>query len=166
LRAEPREGLSGYLQAFMLIGVAIGASTLLFGAALSYTASIGGPSVAVEDASIRQGAYVALEAVTVVNSGPTAPSSFTVSTSGVSPSSTYCYTLVNPGTRVQISTTCPGASTGAGAVTVPFALPSGASLTVVISLTGSAFSVGETCGITVTTSAGGQDSTGAQVAPA
>jgi len=166
LRHRRRIAASAYLEAFVLIGIAAGGCVAVLTDMLPYASVIQGPAVAVEDAAIRQGAYVALERLTVVNSGQTPVSSFTVSTSQASPSAVYCYALYDLATGMRVVCTCPGTASDPATVTIPYSLPSGGAVGVVITIMGAAFTIGVQCMLTVTTSTGAQQTVGVQVASA
>jgi hypothetical protein len=161
-----RAGASTYLEVFILIGIAVGGSAAVLGAVLPYASAVQGPGVTIEDVAIRQGTYLALERLTVVNSGQSPMPSFVISTSPASPSAPYCYTLYNPATGDQLGGTCPVMAMGPGSVPVTYSVPFGQALGIVITIMGAAFRVGSQYAVTVTTSAGAQQTVGLQVAPA
>ena len=158
-----RVAVSSYVETFVLIGVVVGGSGLVLAAAVAFTSSAQGPSISVGAASIRQGAYLAVERLAVYDTGRTPVSGFTVSTLGVSGSSLYCFTLtVPPGTAV-VATDCPPTNPGPGSVQISRTVPSGGALLVEITLAGQAFVEGSTAEIIVTTQDGAQISVGLQV---
>ncbi len=165
-RADQRAGVSGYLEVFLLIGVAVGGTGLVFGAVSTYSSQLQGPSVSVSGATARQGIYMALETLTVYNSGDVPFSSFTISTSGVSDSASYCYTLLNPTTRTVVYSSCAALLANPASVVVSSALQPGNGLLVEITVTGAAFAVGSGIAVTVTSSSGAQATVGVQVVPA
>jgi len=158
--------VSAYVEAFVLIGIAVGGSALVLGAALPYVSALRGPSVAVQGESIRQGAYLAIEKLTVMNLGQTPISSFAVSTSQVPSSASYCYVAYDPATGAQLTGTCPATATNPSAVPIGYEIGPGGAAGVVITIIGLAFEVGSTCTITVTTSSGAQQTVGVLVTPA
>ena len=166
LRPRGRPAVSAYLEAFVLIGIAAGGSAVALGAVLPYASAIQGTGVAVEDADIVQGSYLAIERLTVVDAGKAPLSSFTISTSPASPSAGYCYSLYNPATEGRVGGTCPETATNPGSLAIAYPLSSGGEVGVVITITGAAFTVGADCTLTVTTSAGAQQSVGLRVAAA
>jgi hypothetical protein len=166
LAADSLRGVSGYVEVFVLVGVAVAATALAFGAISPYASSLQGASVTLSDASIRQGAYAAFETLTVFNSGGPLDSSLTVTTTGVSGSATYCYTLVNPTSMATLFTNCPSATSNPATVAVAWPLPTGVGLIIEFTIGGGAFGIGSDCLVTVTTSAGGQATAGVQVVPA
>lgn len=161
-----REGVSAYISAFVLIGIAIGGSAVVFGAVSAYSSELNGPAVSIERAGVRQGSYFALETLIVFDSGETKMTSFTVSTNGVSAGAAYCYSLLNPTTGAQLFTTCPDMTTDPSVVTVSYVLSPGNAVLVEITLPGTAFSVGSRGALTVTTSGGAQQTVGILVEPA
>jgi len=158
--------VSAYVEAFVLIGIAAGGSALVLGAVLPLASSLGGPSVAVQDESIRQGAYLAIERLTVMNLGQTPISSFVVSTTQVPDTARYCYSVYDIATGAQSGGTCPETATDPGSVTIDYPVQPGGATDVAIMIIGSVFGIGSTCTITVTTSAGAQQAVGVLVAPA
>ncbi len=158
-----RAGVSAYIEAFVLIGVAVGGAGLVFGAASSYGSSIQGTSVSLGAVSVRQGSYAAVERVTVYDSGDSPISAFTLSNQGVSNTALYCYTLTLPPSVVAAATNCPPTNAGPSTVHIPFTVKPGQSLLVDVTFTGRAFAVGSTASITVTTSDGAQASVSALV---
>ena len=166
LRRSGRAAASAYLETFILIGIAAGGSTFVLVAVLPFASAIQGPAVAVEDARIRQGPYLALERLIVVNSGQAPISSFEVSTSQAPSSAAYCYSLYNPTKGVQLGDTCPGKTMDPGSIAIAYSIPPGGAVGIVITITGEAFTVGAQCTVTVTTSAGAQQGVGLQVASA
>ncbi len=166
MRAERRAGVSGYLEVFILIGLALGGSGIVLGAAVRYSSSLQGASVAVSDAGISQGVHFAFERLTVSNTGQTPITSLTVSTPMAPPSASYCYTLTDPSTLRASSTTCPRMATNPGTVAIPCVIPSGGALRVTLQIAGSVFAIGSSTQVIVVTSAGSSATAEAQVLPA
>jgi len=166
LSRRRRSGVSAYVEAFVLIGIAAGGSAVVLGAALPYASSVGGQSVAVQDASIHQGSYLAIERLTVVNLGQTPISSFVVSTSRVPDSASYCYAVYGPSIGAQPVGTCPAMATNPSSVTIGYPVQAGGATGVVITIFGTVFGIGSTCTITVTTASGTQQTVGVLVTPA
>jgi len=158
-----RAAVSTYVETFVLIGVAVGGAGLVFEAASALTSSAQGPSIVVEAASIRQGAYLAVERLVVYNTGNSAVTGFTVSNLGVSTSSLYCFTLTAPPGAAVDETDCPPTNPGPGIVQISRTVSSGSSLLVELTFTGQAFVRGTTADIIVTTSDGAQSSESLQV---
>lgn len=158
--------MSAYLEVFILIGVAAGGSAMVLGAVSAYASPLRGPAVAIEDPSIRQGAYAAVEKLTVFNAGSVDVETFTLTTSGVGSASGYCYTLFDPANSSLLSSTCPQGSADPSSVAIPHALRPGQGVGVEITIGGVAFSPGSGVVLTVVTSAGGAQTVGVQVAPA
>jgi hypothetical protein len=166
LSLRRRSGASTYIEVFVLIGIAAGGSAAVLSAVLPYSSALQGPSVNIEDTSLRQGAYIAIESLTVYNSGQTAMSSFVLSTSQAPVLAPYCYTTYNTATGAELTSTCPATAGNPGSVSVGYPVPPGGSVGVVVTIMGQAFTVGEGCAVTVTTSAGAQQTAEVQVAPA
>ena len=161
-----RRGVSTYLEVFLLVGVAIGGSAIVMGSVYRYLWPIGGPTVAVEGATIRQGTDAAVESMLVVNTGDSPISSFVVTTAQPPQGATFCYTLLDPASGSPLSTTCPSMQAGPGSLQVSDTLVPGAGVEVELVLVGGAFSVGSMQLLTVTAWTGTQDSVGAEVVPA
>ena len=158
--------MSGYLEAFLLIGIAVGGTGLVFGAVTAYSSQLQGPSVSINSAIIRQGSFMALETLSVFNSGEVPFSYFTVSTSGVSSTVLYCYTLLDPATKSVVYSSCPGLRADPMTIGIASPLQPGNALLVEIMLSGAVFVVGSGLTVTVTSSAGAQATLGVQVVPA
>lgn len=161
-----RSGVAGYLEVFILIGIAVFGSGIVFGAASAYTSALQGPSVLVPSATIRQGAYLAVESVTVFNSGQASVTSFTISTPQASSSSSYCYSVLNPSTMAVITSSCPTMTANPRAVTVTSPFAPASAVLVELTIVGQAFTLGSSVLVTVTTSAGAQQSLSLQAVPA
>lgn len=157
--------MAAYLEAFILVGVAIGGSALVFGSAMGLV-SQHGPGISVTDAAIRQGGQFALESLLVSDTGDTPLGSFVVSTGGVSAGASYCYTLYDPLTRSVVSSTCPVMAAGPGSVKVSAAVPPGRAVLLVMTLAGEAFQPGSVSRLTVTASGGAQQGLDVEVVPA
>jgi hypothetical protein len=151
---------------FVLIGIAAGGSAAVLGAVLPYASSLQGPSVSIEDASLRQGAYLAIERLTVFNSGQVAMSSFVISTSQAPASAPYCYATYNTATGAELLSTCPATAGNPGSVSIGYPVPPGGAVGVVVTVVGTPYIVGEGCAVTVTTSSGAQQTSEVQVGPA
>lgn len=149
----------------MLIGIAAGGSALVLEGALPFASSLRGPSVMVQDEGIRQGAYLAIEKLTVMNLGQAPIPSFVVSTSQVPTSASCCYTVYVLGNGSQPAGTCPAETTNPTHLTVAYPIRPGEAVGVVITIIGSVFEIGSTGTITVTTSNGAQQTVGVLVAP-
>jgi len=159
--------VSAYIEAFVLIGIAAGGSAVVLGAALPFASNpSGSSSVAVQNESIRQGTYLAIEMMTVMNLGQTSISSFVVSTSQAPNSAPYCYAVYDVATGEQSTGACPTKAANPSSVTIVSPVQPGGAEGVVITIVGSVFEIGSTCAITVTTSDGAQQSVGALVVPA
>ncbi|MDG7010990.1 MAG: hypothetical protein JRN57_02600 [Nitrososphaerota archaeon] len=159
-----KRGVSGYLEVFILIGVAVGGSGLVFGAAARYVGSGAGPSVSIVSATIRQGPYSAVESVTVSDTGTEPLGSLVITTSPAPPSAPYCYSVETPESGALISEAC--ISQGdPGSVLVLAGARSGGSVLLELVITGAAFAVGSDHQVSVTAAGGAQASTDVQVVP-
>lgn len=163
---RPRAAVAAYLEVFILIGVAIGGSGILFGAALGSVGPARGASVSVTGLTVRQGELYAFESLVIHNTGTVTFGWSKVSTAGVSSSATYCYTVYDPLELAIVASTCPTMSPGPGVVSITTQLAPGRALEVELTLSGAAFAMGSSCSVTVTTSAGAQQSLQAVVVPA
>ena len=161
-----RPGVSAYLETFILIGVALAGSGVVLAAGLRTLDSASGGSVSVSGGSIRQGEYFAVESLLVENTGSVPFGSFEVTTTGVSGSASYCYSIYDPAGGSPISGSCPRMGAGPAAVSVEATVPPGRGVLVEIRVAGPAFALGSVCTVTVTTSAGAQQSEGVEAVPA
>ena len=164
LGLEPRRGASVYVETFILIGIAVGGSAIVYSAMGGYASSAGGPSVAVSGALLRQGSSTATERLLVTNTGTTPFTSFTVVTARISSTPSYCITLQSSsgGSMGFASPPLPcgsGTTANPGSITLSPSntIPPGQSviLTLVI-YSSSEFSIGRGYTITVATSGGAQ----------
>lgn len=161
-----RRGVAGYLEVFILIGVVMGGAALVMGAALGYFASMGGPSVSIAGASIRQGAHSAVETLLVTDTSDVALGSFVVSTSGAPGSMSYCYSVYDQGDRTVVASACPAPGSDPGSVDVASALGPGSTVLVEVVISGDAFTVGSSHLVAVTSAAGAGGSVEVRVVPA
>ena len=144
-----RPAVSTYLQTFILVGVALAGSALVVRATSNYQATASGPSVLVQDLSIRQGARAGVVRFLVSNTGPVAVSSFTVLNPGVSALATYCYSAWSASTMVQLVSTCPTLSTNPGSFFVVAPIPPGGGVQVDILLPGTPYVLGRAYSVLV-----------------
>jgi hypothetical protein len=161
-----RAAVSTYLEVFILIGLAIGGSGIVFEAGLNDTASARGPAVSMSDATIRQGEHVSIESAAIYNTGGAPFSSFVMTTGGVSAAASYCYTLYDPQDGTTLLTTCPGLAADPASVEVVTDLSPGRGVVVELTITGAPFSLGAVTVVTITTSSGAQQSMDVEVLPA
>ena len=110
---ERRPGVSTYLETFILIAVAAGGAAAVFSAAGGYISSAGGASIAVSGLEVRQGPYLAVERVSLTNTGSLRVASFTVTT-GDSSAAQYCATLVDESSGSPVAFSAPPAACGSG----------------------------------------------------
>jgi hypothetical protein len=165
---EPRRrgGVSDYLATFILIGVAMAGSGIVYSATSAYSASARGPAVSLIDGGISQGSYSAVEKVGVFNPSTVDITSFILSTVGGPGTASYCYSLFDPENMTAVSSTCPAMVLGLGAVDVTYPLLPGEGVLVEIMVTGGSFTVGSSCTLTVTASSGAEQTLAVQVVPA
>jgi hypothetical protein len=151
---------------FILVGIAVGGSGVVFGAATALLGGAPGPSVSIVSASIRQGPYSAVESVTVADAGTAPLGPFVISTSQAPGAGVYCYSVEDPSSRALLSSTCPATSADPGEVAVPASVPAGGSLLVELVITGGSFALGSDHQVSVTTSSGAGAAADVQVDPA
>lgn len=172
MRHRAPRGVAAYIEAFTLIGIAVGGSAIVYSSMAGYAGSAGGASVGVSGVSLIQGPYFALEKLTIANTGSSAFGSFTVSTS-ISASPSYCVTLAEDTASVGFSS--PPAPCGSGttadpsSIPISLAAPLAPGCAVVVSAviySGREFAVGGQYVVTVTTSAGAGQMAPAVAAPA
>ncbi|MCL5672575.1 MAG: hypothetical protein JRN13_03115 [Nitrososphaerota archaeon] len=161
-----RRGVAGFLEVFILIAVAMGGAALVMEAALGYFAAMGGGSVSVAGASIRQGPYSAVETVLVTDTSGTALGSFVVSTSGAPSSAGYCYSVYDPSDQGLLASACPAAGSDPASVRVATPLGSGAAVLVEVVVSGDPFAIGSSHLVTVTAADGAQQAVEVEVVPA
>ncbi len=165
MRHSARTAVAGYIQVFVLIGVAIGGSALLLDATFAYSGSLPGGSIYMVYASLRQGGSAAVETVAVMNGGQAPVGSFIITTSQAPASAAFCSIIYSGSTQSVVSDSCPTLQSNPGSVRVTSTLNPGACLTVELVITGSAFSVGSTHMVTVSAPNGAQQSQQVQVVP-
>lgn len=158
--------MSGYLEVFILIGVALGGTGLVFGAATQLLGSASGSSVAIVSASIRQGAHSAVESIAVADTGTRPLGDLTITTSEAPAPSRYCFSAEDLARGVLLSSTCPAAAGDPGRVEVQADVGPGGSVLVELVITGGAFTLGSEHLIAVTASGGAQSGAYVQVVPA
>jgi hypothetical protein len=166
LRLRRRPGVSTYLETFLLVAVALGASSVAAGAALTYAAAGEGPSMTLAGASASQGPDAATEWVAVYNAGTVALGPLAVDTAGVSGSSQFCYTAFDAASLAVEASTCPSMAAGPSSVSVQVRVLPGRGVSIELVFSGQAFTVGEACEITVSAAQGTQQAAGAEVSAA
>ena len=169
---EPRErkAVSTFLELFILIGVVIVGTAIVFSAVTRYESASQGPSIAVSDASIRQGSNAAVEKMVIANTGTVSFSSFTVSTSlgsaGIA-SSQFYITLTNPATGASVTASPASGTTGDSSITETVTISPGQSVLASITIvSASEFTIGARYSILVSASAGTQQQVFAVAVPA
>ena len=163
---KARNGVAAYLEAFLLIGVAVGGSGLVLAAGAGLVRSGSGPALSLSGASVRLGRYFAIESVLVYNSGSVPADSFVVSTTGVSEGASYCYSVYDPLRHSAVASTCPTMTPGPSSVELAVGLAPGEGVLVVLTVAGSGWVPGSVARITVTMSSGAQGTIDAGVVPA
>jgi hypothetical protein len=121
LEPRTRRAVSTYIEVMVLMALVLGTSALVYVVATNISASeSGGASVSISLATIRQGADAAIEKVTVANTGTLTVTSFTMTTVGVTSSSSCYLSILNPAIGATTSGACsftgPVAS---GAISLP-----------------------------------------------
>lgn len=130
-----KRAIATYLQTFVLIAVALAGSLIAYRTVAAYAGTAGAPAVQVWDASIRQDFGVALERLTVSNSGQTTFSSFEVLNPGFASGLSYCYAVTSVSGAVVVQT-CPRMSLDPSAIRIASNLTSGNTVVVVLVLAG------------------------------
>ncbi len=160
-----RSAVSTYLEVFVLVGVASGASALVFSMVGKYGASSQGAAVMVTYVSIKQGLNEAVVKLVVENTGSVPFSSFTVSIQGI-PAAQFYVSLVNVGTGLTVSPS-PASGTSPASVTESVSVPPGQSLAVtIVIVSGTEFTAGSRYSLIVSTSAAAQQQVFAVAVPA
>jgi len=166
LAPSSRAAAATYLEVFLLIGLAIGGSGLVLGAMVNATASAQGPAISVTGATIRQGTFLAIESLTIYNTGSVPLQSFVLSTGGVPATASFCYTLFDPMAHSILSTTCPSMGTNPASVVLATTVSPGKGVLAELTVMGQQFSLGAISKVTVTSSGGAQQSLDVGVVPA
>ena len=161
-----RKGVAVYLEVFILVGVALLGSALVFAAVSKYASGEEGASVSVSDLTIRQGAGAAVERMVVSNTGTVPISKLEVDTSGIAAGSQFCYTVSYTGDMETVSSTCPELSPMPSPVSLSASLPPGQSVVAEFTIQGGAFATGTTSDVVVIAANGAQASLSALVVPA
>ncbi len=158
--APRRRAVSTYLETFLLVAVAAGGSAAVSSAMGSYVSSAGGAAFVLSGAVVRQGAYVAVERVSVANTGAVGLGSFTL-TSAIPSSPRYCATLADGSGGEAVGFSPPPPACGSGTAPDPAsvtikpsqAVPPGGSVVLsVVIYSADEFQVGAEYGIVVSSS--------------
>ena len=144
-----RQAIATYLQTFILIAVALGGSLLAYREVSAYANSAGGPAIQVWEASLRQGAGVAIERLIVSNSGNSEFPFVTVLNPDLAPGATYCYTVASV-SGTQEGGTCPSMDGNPTSVRVAASLMPGSSFVVAVFIEGSVLLQGGVYSVLVT----------------
>jgi len=108
-RKSRRRAVSTYLETFILIGVVIGGSALVYATTTKFSAPVqNSSSITLSDVSIRQGSGVALEKMVISNTGTIPFTSFTITNIGFSSLGPYGLVVTNTATGSAINTLTTG----------------------------------------------------------
>ncbi len=166
MEPRARAAVSTYLELFILIGVVVGGSVLVYATTTRYMPVAQGPGVTVSQASIRQGLNQAVERMIIANTGTVSFSSFTITTVGIVNAQFYV-TLVNVATSSSVTPSLASGTTGDNSITETVTISPGQStLATVTVVSASEFTVGARYSILVGASAGTQEQIFAVVVPA
>lgn len=166
MRAKETRGVAEYLAVFVLLGVVVGGSGLVYAAATRIAASSVSPNIDVLGGSMRAAGYFATETLTVYNRGASPVSSFSVATTEIPEGAEYCVSLVSPENMSALSTTCPTLSPDPSMVRVLRSIPPGGAVLVELFIRGASFAPGSWLSVTVVSSDGAEGTAGIQVVPA
>ncbi len=155
-----------FLEVFILIGVALLGSALVYAAVSKYASATEGAGVSVSDLTVSQGSGVAFERLVVSNTGTAPAPEMLVETSGLAQGVGLCYSVSTAGALELLASTCPSFAAMPATVTVPVPLSPGQSVVVEFTIEGEAFRVGSQCQVVVSTANGAQASLIAEVLPA
>ncbi len=161
-----RRGVSVYLEVFILVGVALLGSAMVFAAVSKYVPVTGGAAVSISDFAIRQGSGAALERMVISDVGTAQIPGLVVTTSGIGTGAAFCYSASNAATSVAIAATCPKTVAMPAAVSLGLTLLPGESVVLAFTVEGGAFVLGSTSDVVVTATNGAQAAASATVVPA
>jgi hypothetical protein len=153
---ERRRAVSTYLEVFILIGIVTAVSALVYSATTQYEPVSQGPSIAVSNASVRQGIDQALERMVISNTGTVSFSAFTISTVGTGggiPDAQFYVALTNIANSSSVPLSAASGTTGDSSITENATIAPGQSFLATITFVGaSEFAVGQPYGVTVSSS--------------
>jgi len=154
---ERRRAVSTYLEVFILIGIVTAVSALVYSATTQYEPVSQGPSIAVSDASVRQGIDQALERMVIANTGTVSFSAFTISTVGTGggiPDAQFYVALTNiANSSSMVPLSVASGTTGDSSITENATIAPGQSFLATITFVdASEFAVGQPYGVTVSSS--------------
>lgn len=124
-----------YLQTFVLIAVAIGGSSVAYRVVSAYAYSVGGPLITVLNGSLQQDSGVAVERLTVSDSGQTSFPYFLVLNPGLRDGGSFCYSVTSPAGSI-VTQTCPLMDSDPTSIMVNSSLTPGSTVVVAIVLKG------------------------------
>jgi hypothetical protein len=169
LELRKRKAVSTYLEVFILIGIVTAVTVLVFSAVTQYEPVSQGPSIAVSDASIRQGLDQAVESMVLANTGTVSFSSFTISTAGTTggiSDAQFYVTLTNVANGSSMAPSLASGATGDSSITENATVSPGQSVLATITIVNaSEFTIGESYGVIVSSS-GAQSSLQSVALPA
>jgi hypothetical protein len=153
LRHRAPRAFSSYLATFLLVGVAVGGSGVVYEASLGYA---GGQSAGIrlQGASIRQGAGAAVLTVEAFNLGQAPITWLVFGLVGVPSSASFCYSLSDTATRATLADNCPTFTVNPTTVTIPQTIAPGGGVLVELTILGSPFVVGNGYLVSLTASSG------------
>lgn len=155
MEPRARKAVSTFLQTFILVAVAVGASSMVYEAANNYASAAQGPSVAVSDVTIRQGSNVAVERMVIANTGTVAFSTFTILNVGIASGQFYII-LTNPATGAPV-TASPASGAAPSSITETATIPPGLSVLASVTIaSANEFALGARYSVVVSTSAAAQ----------
>lgn len=147
-----RTAVSTYVEVFILMAIVLGGSALVYAAAMGLAfSSQAGASVQITGAAIKQGEAVAVETVTIANTGTVSINSMTLDTAGAASSASFYLSLLSPSTASTISSGC-GAGTNPASVSMCFSLPAGQSVIATLTIEAQLFTVGARYTVSVSAS--------------
>lgn len=160
LLVRKRKAVSTYIEVFILIGIVVAGTAIVFSAVTKYEPVSQGASIGLSDASIRQGSNQAVERMVIANTGTVAFSSFTISTVGTAagiPNAQFYVTLTNVATSSSITPSPASGTTGDSSITESATISPGQSVLVAVTIVGaSEFTIGQSYSVTVSTSPAAQ----------
>lgn len=155
LQLRERRAVSTFLEVFILIGIVIAGTAIVFAAVTKYEPVSQGASVGVSDASIRQGSNQAVMRVVIANTGTVSFSSFTISTVGTSAgiaNAQFYVALINVATSSTVTPSPASGTTGDSAITETATISPGQSVLATITIVGgSEFTIGQSYSVTIST---------------
>ncbi|MGP8125827.1 MAG: hypothetical protein ACLQEQ_08215 [Nitrososphaerales archaeon] len=160
MQLRERRAVSTFIEVFILIGIVIAGTAIVFAAVTKYEPVSQGASLGISDASIKQGSNQAIVRMVVANTGTVSLSSFTISTVGTSAgiaNAQFYVTLINVATSSTITPSQASGTTGDSAITETATISPGQSVLATITIIGAIeFAIGQSYSVTVSTSPAAQ----------